>query len=286
MREKLIFVVFAFIGSLCLMMDAFYNGYPIVYSDTSTYIASGFELETPFDRPITYGLFLRATSLNGISLWLVIFAQAFLLSSLLLLAMRRFTDHKHYLKLGLLGILFLSLFTGVSWTVSQLMPDIFTAIGFLLIILIAAGRYNRSVTIILYSLFFVTSAMHISHVLLFTLILSIIFVLRRFLIPTEVYSFSKSRLIILLLLTIGSIGTMSSAISKSKHVFFMGAMVEHGIAKQYLDEHCTDGNYKLCMYKDSLPQRAYEFVWDERSPLNKLGGWKQTKSQAKGNRTS
>jgi hypothetical protein len=59
----------------------------------------------------------------------------------------------------------------------------------------------------------------------------------------------------------------------------MGAMVEHGIAKRYLDEHCADGNYQLCQYKDSLPQRAYEFVWDEESPVYKMGGWKATKTE-------
>lgn len=69
-------IISIFIGAVILMTDAFYNGFPVVYSDTSTYLASGFEWETPFDRPITYGIFLRIFSLNGTSLWLVIFFQA------------------------------------------------------------------------------------------------------------------------------------------------------------------------------------------------------------------
>ncbi|MDQ3048712.1 MAG: hypothetical protein M3R27_14275 [Bacteroidota bacterium] len=67
--------------------------------------------------------------------------------------------------------------------------------------------------------------------------------------------------------------------SKSKHGFFMGAMAEHGILKEYLDENCATTNYKICAYKDSLPERAYQFVWDENSPFYKLGGWKETKTE-------
>ncbi len=279
MKEKWTFIVVTLLGALCLMIDAFYNGYPLVYSDTSTYIACGFELETPFDRPITYGLFLRATSLNGVSLWTVIFSQAFLLSGLIMLVTREFIDRKNYKAIGLITTLVLSLFTGVSWTVSQLMPDIFTAIGFMLILLIAVGKFDRRVRIGLYVLFFISCAMHISHVLLFTLLLILLFAFRRLLIPKEDSSFIKARLIVMLALSIGSFATMSSAVSKSKHMFFMGAMVEHGIAKKYLDENCLDGKYQLCAYKDSLPKRAYDFVWDEHSPVYKMGGWKATKTE-------
>ena len=51
--------------AIALLGAAIWNGYPIVYSDTSSYIISGFELETLKDRPITYGLFIRATSQIG-----------------------------------------------------------------------------------------------------------------------------------------------------------------------------------------------------------------------------
>lgn len=64
------------VGAILLMIPAFINGYPIVYSDTGTYLASAFLLETPFDRPITYGLFIRLASVNGMSLWGVIFLQS------------------------------------------------------------------------------------------------------------------------------------------------------------------------------------------------------------------
>ena len=73
---------------------------------------------------------------------------------------------------------------------------------------------------------------------------------------------------------------MSSAMSKSKHIFYMGRMVENGILKKYLDETCATKNYQLCAYKDSLPATADRFLWDfENSPVYKLGGWKTTKKE-------
>lgn len=279
MKDKLKFIFFVFLGAFCLLVDAFYNGFPIVYSDTSTYIASGFSLEPPFDRPITYGLFLRLFSLNGLSLWGVVFFQSLILSYLIFLLVRLVTDNKSFLKFGLLTIILLSVFTSVSWTCSQLMPDIFTSITLLSLILILFGTFEQRTSILLYSLFFISVAMHMSHILMFGLLLVIVFGLRKYLLPRQNYPKRSLNIAILLLLTISSIVTMGSAFSKSKHVFFMGAMVEHGILKNYLDEYCDTKPYKLCAYKDSLPDKAYIFVWDEKSPINKIGGWKATKNE-------
>jgi hypothetical protein len=55
------------------MSAAFWNGFPFIYPDIGTYLGSGFIPEMPIDRPIAYGLFIFATSLGGLSLWLTIF---------------------------------------------------------------------------------------------------------------------------------------------------------------------------------------------------------------------
>lgn len=280
MKRGLKFLVFVSIGAFFLMLDAFYNGFPIVYSDTSTYIASGLELETPFDRPITYGLFLRLFSLNGLSLWFVVFFQAVILSYLIFLTIRLLTDEHSFLKFGLIAIICLSLFTGVSWTVSQLMPDIFTSIALLSGILILFEKTKRKEIIVLYIFFFISVAMNISHILLFTLLLLLTFGLKKIILRKEKFPIrNKLHITILFILIIGAVTTMGSAISKSKHVFFMGAMVEHGIAKQYLHEHCLTESYKLCTYKDSLPSTFNDFVWKDNSPLYKIGGWQGTKEE-------
>ncbi len=266
-------------GAIFLMLDSFYNGFPIVYSDTSTYLASGFELETPFDRPITYGLFLRIASLNGLSMWLVIFFQALILSYLIFLLAKAVLGDKHFLKYSLTIIATLSLFTSISWTVCQVMPDIFTAIAFLCMTLLLLEKHTKKTQVLLYFIFFLSIAMHISHFLIFLLLLLILFTLKRYIFPTKDFFNTKKHFALLFILSAISIVTMGSALSKSKHIFFMGAMVEHGIAKKYLDDQCENKNYKLCTYKDSLPSRAYEFVWDEKSPVYKIGSWKESKKE-------
>ncbi|MBS1647491.1 MAG: hypothetical protein JST67_09145 [Bacteroidetes bacterium] len=279
MENKHRLFLYVFFGALFFMLDAFINGYPIVYSDTSTYLASGFDLETPFDRPITYGLFVRLFSLNGVSLWLVVFAQAFMLSFLVFQVVKILVNNERYLKIGLYTILFLSLFTGVSWTVSQIMPDIFTSMALLCFVVILFGTHDRKTQIILYLLFFISVAMHISHLLLFFLIGATVFFFKTKWFPKKEHSGARMKVLVAVLLMALSLITMGSALSKSKHVFFMGAMVEHGILKTYLDETCATQSYRLCRYKDSLPQKAYQFIWDEKSPFYKMGAWKETKKE-------
>lgn len=279
MKDNFRFLFCIVLGALALMADAFINGFPIVYSDTSTYLASGFQLETPFDRPITYGLFLRVFSLNGLSTWLVVFAQATITSTLIFLTVKLLTGNKRFLKIGLITSVFLALFTGLSWTVSQLMPDIFTPIALLCIVMIFSGEFKRGKMVLLYVLFLLSVAMHISHILLFGLILIAAFIVKRFFFSDIFQTARNSQIAILLALTIIAIVTMGSAISKSKHVFFMGAMVEHGILQQFLDDKCNTTDYKLCVYRNSLPEKAYQFVWDEDSPFYKIGGWKESKQE-------
>src|ERR1700722_3349962 len=134
-QKKLFYPALIF-SSLLLLIPAFYNGYPLVNPDTATYLASGFKPETPFDRPITYGLLIRLFSLNGLSLWLLVFAQAYIVSWLLFKVFRNLAGDGPYILKVLLTIFILSVFSSLSWIVSQVQPDVFTSIAFLCSILI------------------------------------------------------------------------------------------------------------------------------------------------------
>ena len=90
------------------------------------------------------------------------------------------------------------------------------------------------------------------------------------------------KLFILFALSAIALMTMVTPLSKSKHIFFMGSLLEKGVLKKYLYENCSSKNYKLCAYKDSLPKKADDFWWDPESPLNKIGDWKQVKPEFNG----
>ena len=280
MKKRIIYLALVLSGTLLLMADAFYNRYPMVYSDTSTFLASAFELEAPFDRPMTYGIFLWLASMKGGSLWSVILIQSLILCYLILRILGFIAGQVKYSFIQkFLLILFLSLFTSVSWTVCQVIPDVFTSIVVLCTILIITGRIKGPELYFLYFLFLLSTAMNLSQISFNIVFLCIIIILR------NIKSLSLKPLIgifpifILIVITIISIFTMGSALSKSRHIFFMGAMVEHGITKKYLEDNCGVKNYKLCAYKDSLNLKAHEFIWEDYSPLYKIGGWNGTKEE-------
>ncbi|HLP13653.1 MAG TPA: hypothetical protein VK177_17100, partial [Flavobacteriales bacterium] len=118
---------------------------------------------------------------------------------------------------------------------------------------------------------------HLSHFMFAFLVLVLyLIVKKRLFVPRRL---GTIKIAVLFLLVGISVIPGASALSKSKHVFFLGAMVEHGIVKTYLDDNCSNQSLALCQYKDSLPTRAYEFIWDKTSPFYKIGGWKDTKKE-------
>jgi len=270
------------LSTLLLLWVAFYNGFPVVYSDTSTYLASGFDLETPADRPITYGLFIMLTSLHGISLWIAAAVQSFMLAYILFLVFRHISGIRNYAVPAFISIFILSIFTSLPWISGMLLADVFTPVSiFTLLLLIFAKDLSKREKITLYSFFVLSNAMHLSHVMINVLLLITVLITSKIGYFKESFRFVKiKQLIVLLLISLSGILVMSSAMSKSKHIFYMGRMVENGILKKYLDENCAAHQYKICAYKDSLPPNADRFLWDfQNSPVYKLGGWKACKDE-------
>jgi hypothetical protein len=58
-----------------LLWVALYNGYPLVWWDSGTYVRSSFLLEVPLSRPVFYGLFLLLAHWR-LTLWGVVLAQS------------------------------------------------------------------------------------------------------------------------------------------------------------------------------------------------------------------
>jgi hypothetical protein len=274
--------VFLLTGTLLLLLPALINGYPMIYSDTSTYLASGFEMQPPMDRPMTYGLFIRIFSLNGLSLWPVIFMQCFILVWLMYqLTGAVLTGNQKFRDFVFLAVTVVASFSGAGWASCYLIPDIFTPImvlSALLILLPPAGKKNTTIYFVIYGF---STAMHSSHIPIGITLLSVILLIR--LLRGEKFrALIRVRpVIILMVITLATILSMGSSLSKSKHVFLMGAFIEQGIIKPYLDQNCDSDAYNLCAYKDSLPDQAWQFIWQDSSPLYKLGGWKETKEEFK-----
>ena len=278
--EKLRYISVLILSSIFLISAAIYNGYPIVYSDTSTYLVSGFELIPPFDRPITYGIFLRISSLNGLTLWSSILFQAMALAWPVNLLIREFTGfRRHYLlSLGIVGLL--SGLTAVSFVSSNLIADMFSPASLLCLILIFTGKgINKRERLGLYILFFLSHGMHLSHLAVNLLFLAMLTGVRKLGFRDLFIPAFYRNILIAFLLMVLAFPLMSAPIAKFQHVFFMGKMAENGILYEYLEENCPDHEFQLCRYKDSLPDNASDFVWAPDGPVNGMGGWKVTRDE-------
>ncbi len=268
-------------GTALFLLPALINGYPLVYSDTSTYIASGFTLDMPMDRPIMYGLFLRLASLNGITLWTVVVVQGLLLSMVLyrLYSLLSATIGRQWKAPGYLFMVILSALSGAAWATSHLMPDIFTSIMVLSMLLILLQDRSSYSNVGLYILFGVSVSMHFSHVPISLILLVVVLLVWFFHHRRGEDQYGLRVVVILTAITLLAFSSMLPAYSKSKHVFLMGAFVEQGIIGKYLQDHCAEKDYALCRYKDSLPAYSWEFIWEPTSPLYQLGGWKDTREE-------
>lgn len=282
-------IVCLVISSLFLSSSAFYNGFPFVFNaDTAMYMEAVNRGVVGSDRPILYGLFMRYASL-GISLWCVVIIQSLLLSVTLFFYFKYFLEReKDMRKQGREKLYYLafcaliSFLMGGSFTSSWLMPDIFTPILILsmgLLLFVELKPFDKfSISLI----GLLTLGMHNSHPYTCIAILALIAFSAVFENVRKVFLQvglrTRKILYVLLLVIVSQIlvsllhynfgGGFKS--SKGGAIFFMGSLVEMGVAKQYLDDNCGRKFYFICQYKDSLPRN---FLWSLKSPIYKNGGW-------------
>ena len=279
LRNILTFYAAVCVGTIALLVPVLYNGYPIINPDDNTYLCSGFLPETPFDRPITYGLILRLTSLNGLSLFFSAFLQCWLVSWLAVKCTRAVTGITIYWGISVLTTIALSFCTSLSWISSELLPDVYTPIALLCLALILLQKETKATVVLLFILYTTAVATHMSHVPVFFILLLLALFARKKIFPELLRRKATGHICVAMFLTLAAIATMGSALSKSRHVFGVAALLEQGILKPYLEENCTTKNYKLCAYKDKLGTDANIFLWSSNSPLYATGGWAANKKE-------
>lgn len=258
---------------VALLGPAIYNGFPLVYSDTGTYIAAAPTHSIPVDRPIGYSLFLNLTSLR-VSLWFTVILQSAILYYLIYLLFKAVINSRYCLEWSSVVTVLLSLTTGVSNYASQLMPDIFMAIMLLSVSVLLLQKELKVIRLAFLTLVFLfTVISHFSILLVATVLVALVVVLN-----FKFRWYSKSTGVILLswvlagwliLPTINNSYGAGFTISRSRNVSIVGRLIETGILKEYLKENCEKKNYSLCQYADSLPPYGYLFMWDMSSPLYK-----------------
>lgn len=279
---KYIFLVSCIIASAA----AFINKYPFVYSDTGTYIYSGFNGLVFDDRSIFYGLFLRHTSLAS-SLWYVVFSQSLMVCYVLYMTLTMFVSETRRDAVFIFLIAFLTLTTGFSFTVGILIPDIFSSISILCLInLLLNKQLNRFNTVLISCLFVFSVSTQFSSIVIMLMLfffVGINFAYRKLkslpiLLNFKRFFYSMGLLISCLLIVpaVHYCFGKEFKISGSTHVFVMNHLLETGILEDYLEKNCDKRDYKICDYKENL---GWDFIWAPESPIQKTGGWKANREE-------
>lgn len=271
--ELLLFI--ASIMALC--MPAVINGYPIVNPDSGTYIESGFVLEVPADRPITYGILTRLFSINGLSLWTVIIMQAIVIHYIIRACIKSTIVTASQIATSVIAIL-LALFSTVSWVTSELIADIYTPIMLLSVACILNTSATQQKTpVLLYVVFFVTAATHASHLSVSLCILLLIWLSRKLLFEQSTIKKQVRSIYIMTLLSVSTCAINASVFSKSSAAFMTAAMINKGIVTEYLQAVCGNIKYEMCKYKDDITTDSDYFLWNAEGPLAKMGGWTEAR---------
>jgi hypothetical protein len=163
------------------------------------------------------------------------------------------------------------------------MPDIFTAIGLLALGLLLMGvpltRWSR-LGLLLVAL--LAAIMHSSNLLTFTLVVIAFGIVawlaglfRRGLIQPRNWLFTTMVVLSGWLVLPALHATLGGgfAISRASSAFLMARLVESGVMDEFLSRNCDAASqYRLCAFRDKLPNDAIAFMWDGNSPLYQTGG--------------
>jgi hypothetical protein len=262
------------IATLLLSCIALYNGYPLVYPDSGSYIG----LQGNLLRSFFYNIFI-SPALWFQSLWLVVVVQSLIIAHLLQLVLRvvfQLTSSRIFLAVTV----FLCLLTNLPWFTGFIMPDIFTGILILsLFLLIFCGeRLSRSEKNYLFFLTVLAVTVHFSHIpfalgLIMSVCLLRMMKWKRMVLPPMHLGRAGFALVLalVLLLAKGYISHGVFTISPGSYSFQLARLVADGPAVLYLREHCPEKKYALCSYLDELPADSDEFLWALDSPFRKVG---------------
>jgi hypothetical protein len=123
------------VAAVSLLWPALWNGYPIVFADTGTYLSQAIHHYAGWDRPVFYSLFLLPLHLT-VTLWPAVAVQALLTAWILWLVCRTLVPNLSAVGFAT-GVAVLSACTWLPWIVGEVMPDLFTPLLVLVIGLLA-----------------------------------------------------------------------------------------------------------------------------------------------------
>jgi len=266
---------FAIMCSMALLSaPAIWNHFPLLQYDTGGYLARWYEPYLVPSRAVAYGLILNAGA--PLSFWPVVLGQSALTVWVIALTMR---VHGLGGRPGLLAgiVAALSVFSTLPWLTSILLTDIFAGLAVLALylLLLRANDLSGREQTGLVALIAVAVATHSATIAVLLMLLAgaaLLSLAAPGRLPRRRLGNGALAVALGAALVFAANATVTKRLIWTPGGFALsfGRMLQDGIVKKYLDEHCPQARLVLCAYKDQLPRDADEWFWG--SPLfDKLG---------------
>jgi hypothetical protein len=272
------FVAIALAATL-LLWPALWNGYPLVFSDTGTYLAQAIEHYVGWDRPVFYSLFLLPLHMT-LTTWPAIAVQALLIAHVLHLVRRTLLPGTPvWWLVPLTGAM--SVASSLPWIASQLEPDVFTGVLVLVLALLTFVPDRLSARERIWLVAFATFmiAAHLSHVLL-ALFLLVVLLPFRFGGPTVMRSMAPLALAIIALISVNLLAFGRASLAPFGNMFLLTRVIYDGPGMNVLRRDCPASGWRLCAFIDRMPAIEDDFLWRQDGPVVQAGGAKLVSSEA------
>jgi hypothetical protein len=258
---------------------ALYNGYPLLFPDSMAYIQGG--------PPVARALFLHnfagyfgmrslIYSLGilpfhwSITPWPVVALHALLTAYILWLVVRSILPRQTVTSYFVL-VVPLTLFTGVGWVVSLIMPDILGPLLYLSIYLLvfASETLSRAERLTVVPIACWAAASHVTHLILAAgmcvLLAALLVFLRQ---PARLQWRAVGAVAMIVLIAAAAQFALHAylygkpLLNGERPPFLTARIIADGPGRWYLERHCANERLAMCDYVHGLPETADNFLWD------------------------
>jgi hypothetical protein len=271
---------FVIIGVLLLIRPALENGFPLLHHDSGAYLLEGYSAQIPVSRPITYCLFVRFVS-RIFSLWTVIIVQALMTYWIIWMAVNTLVKKQTIAWLTFISIAVLSIATGISYYVSQIMPDIFMPIALIgIFVMLVRERIPWHTLILLALIIWISLIVHLSNLPVITAVFFVLFAFLLLIKKSYRMAYSRNMITVVVVLVLSWVTNPALSagygegfrISNSSGIVFFSRLLQAGAAQQYIHDKCDeDPQFYLCQQRDVIDSydRFDVFLWEDYSFLYK-----------------
>src|SRR5262245_59684326 len=237
-----------------LMLPALWNGFPLLQFDTGGYFVRWYEGKLEESRSTVYGLFLNLFSWPDF--WPAVVVQAALTVWIVGLVLR-----VHGLgaraRVLIVTVAALSVATTLPWLTSLLLTDVFAGLGVLALYLIVArgealARWERVALIGFVAFAAATHSATLAVLMMLVAAGLLIALISRRAVPLR--GVARGALALAtsaaLLVAANYVVARQLAWTPGGIALMFGRMLNDGIVKRYLTEHCPDPRFRLCDHID------------------------------------